>query len=74
MHIVGQDQEVQQPRLNFNDLDDVVCKECNSNKFTPVFIIKKVSALYSQSGKNEMMPVQLFECSKCGELIDMNIE
>jgi len=45
--------------------------ECGSKIWTQGIIIKKISALLSQSGKEEIMPIPVFLCSKCGELAPM---
>jgi hypothetical protein len=61
-------------KLNFNldveELDSLTCEECNGGYFTPSFIIKKVSALQSPTGQKMMIPIQVFKCTGCGEVIN----
>jgi len=56
------------PRLRPQDLasaKDLKCDECGHMYFSPVVLIKVVSALLSPTGKQINVPVQTFECSKC---------
>jgi hypothetical protein len=58
---------MEQPKMNvdLSQATDLECTECNNKTFTPGFILKKISALLSPTGKETMVPVQIFECSKC---------
>jgi len=60
--------EKQEISINLKDAYDISCDECGSNYFTPAFQIKKLSALVSPSGQETMIPIQLFQCSKCGHV------
>ena len=51
--------------LDLNNVDNVTCEKCNNSTFVPTFIIKQVSALMSPTGKETLIPIQLFQCSKC---------
>jgi hypothetical protein len=44
---------------------NVACEKCNNEVFTQGFIIKHISALITQSGKDMMAPVPIFICSSC---------
>ena len=61
-------------KLNFNldveELDSATCESCGGGYFTPCFIIKKVSALQSPTGQKMMIPIQVFKCDNCGEVIN----
>ena len=65
-------------KQNFNvDLstaDNVKCNECDNETFVPAFIIKQVSALMSPTGKETLVPIQLFKCSKCGHVNEKFLE
>lgn len=56
-----------QTKLNvdLSQATDLECIECKNNTFVPAFVLKKLSALLSPTGKETMVPVQIFECSKC---------
>lgn len=55
--------------VNFDDLKDVIC-ECGNLTFVEQYQIKKISALLSKSGKEEIMPYPVLACAKCGKLFD----
>jgi len=59
-------------KLNPDDLQDVVCEKCDGKYFTPSFAMKKVSALQSPTGQKMLIPMQLFSCNNCGEVLDPN--
>ena len=65
-------------KQNFNvdlsNADNVKCNECDNETFVPAFIIKQVSALMSPTGKETLVPVQLFKCSKCGHVNEKFLE
>jgi hypothetical protein len=39
---------------------------CGHNQWRIVYLIKKVSALVSPTGKETVVPIQIFACDKCG--------
>ena len=65
-------------KQNFNvdlsNADNVKCNECDNETFVPAFIIKQVSALMSPTGKETLVPIQLFKCSKCGHVNERFLE
>ena len=65
-------------KQNFNvdlsNADNVKCNECDNETFVPAFIIKQVSALMSPTGKETLVPIQLFKCSKCGHVNEKFLE
>ena len=58
---------MEQPRMNvdLSQATDLECAECSNKTFAPAFVLKRISALLSPTGKETMVPVQIFECSKC---------
>ena len=58
----------QQIRVNLDDAEDILCDECSNNHFEPAFQMKRVSALVSPTGEEVMLPVQTFQCNKCGHV------
>tara|TARA_R110002020_G_scaffold293770_1_gene509499 strand:- start:3013 stop:3216 length:204 start_codon:yes stop_codon:yes gene_type:complete len=57
-------------QLNPEDLQDIACSGCEGSYFTPSFMMKKVSALQSPTGQQMVVPVQVFKCDSCGEVLD----
>jgi uncharacterized Zn finger protein len=54
--------------LTYNQTESINCEKCNSEIFQPVFLLRKVSALVSPSGKETVVPVQVFACQSCGHV------
>ena len=48
------------------DLKDIVCEECGSKFFRQVNAFKRISALLSPTGKEQILPVPVFRCDECG--------
>jgi len=42
--------------------------ECGNHTFEPKFVIRKRSALLSETGKEEYVTIQILACSNCGEV------
>lgn len=49
------------------DSPNVVC-ECGSKLFHEAIVLKKVSALISPTGKEELYPIPVYVCDKCGKI------
>lgn len=54
--------------VNLNQTDEIKCDECGSNAFSPAFLLRKVSALLSPTGKDTVIPIQVFACNSCGHI------
>lgn len=62
-----------QVKLNVNDLDDIKCLECNQPFFEEVIKIKRVSPIYTQTGKAELLPIPVLRCVSCGTILEPDI-
>ena len=49
---------------------NVVCSKCGSKVFREGLILKKVSALVSPTGREELYPIPVYVCDKCGAIPD----
>ena len=60
----------QQPQMNidFSQTTAEVCEKCENDTFTQVFRMRKLSALLSPAGQESMIPIQVFACTKCGNI------
>tara|TARA_R110002051_G_scaffold324985_2_gene424972 strand:- start:3236 stop:3484 length:249 start_codon:yes stop_codon:yes gene_type:complete len=60
----------QQQNININpkDLEDMLCSKCNCQTFEPVFLFKKLSAVLSPSGKDTIIPLQVYKCTECAHI------
>ena len=56
------------PKVKPEDLKDIVCENCGGRFFRQVHAFKRVPALISQSGKEEIVPVPTFRCDDCGHV------
>ena len=63
-----QNQQPQQKKINFEDLTDVKCDECQGEYFRPAAMMKRLSPLISPNGKEQLIPVQIFRCDDCGHV------
>jgi len=61
----------QPPQTNINvnpsDLDDLQC-ECGNYTFNPVVVLKKLPALISPSGKDGIVPMNVYSCVVCNQI------
>ena len=62
----GQTPPGAQLNIKMSDLTDIVCENCGSKFFRQVSAFKKLSALISPSGKEQVVPVPVFRCDECG--------
>tara|TARA_R100000426_G_C4813002_1_gene107247 strand:- start:390 stop:602 length:213 start_codon:yes stop_codon:yes gene_type:complete len=60
--------------IDLNNADNIKCDECENETFIPAFVIKQVSALMSPNGRETLIPIQLFKCSKCGHINEKFLE
>jgi len=63
---------MQEQPLNVNvsleQTDSIKCDECASTVFHPAFMLRRVSALLSPTGKETVIPIQVFACDSCGHV------
>lgn len=66
----------QKINLDLSNVKNVECEQesCNSCIFTPVYVIKHVSALISPTGQETYVPVQVFMCTECGHINERFLE
>ena len=62
--------EREQPglQIDISKTDTIVCGECGNASFIQAFFLKKVSALVSPTGKEAIVPIQVFSCGNCGAI------
>ena len=61
----------QQVNINPSDLVDILCDKCGSQCFEPVYLFKKLSAVLSPTGQENIIPMQLYKCADCGHINEM---
>ena len=55
-----------QVNIKPEDLKDISCENCGCKYFRQVNAFKRISALQSPTGKEQIMPVPTFRCDECG--------
>jgi len=65
--VIGMPQkEAPQIKIKPEDLKDIACESCGSKYFRQVNAFKRISALVSPTGKEQIVPVPTFRCDECG--------
>jgi len=61
-----------QPNLSLSDTTEILCESpgCNSNVFVHSYMIRKVSALLTGTGKPTIIPIEVFVCVKCHSVLN----
>ena len=58
----------QQMNVDLSQATDVGCEKCGNLWFTPVVMIKKLSAIVSPTGQEVKVPIQALQCTSCQEV------
>ena len=61
----------QQVQIDLSDADTMKCQKCENPVFTQAYVIKKISAIVSPTGKEVIAPIQVFNCGNCGEMLPL---
>ena len=62
---VGQEPPQQ---IDIGDTETIVCEECGHASFIQSFFLKRISPLVSPTGKEAIVPIQVFACGNCGTI------
>jgi len=60
----------QQMNIDLSQAENVGCEECGNLYFTPVALMKRLSALVSPTGQELKFPVQCFQCNECNHVLE----
>ena len=63
-------QPLEEKKLDITKTEPVGCKKCGSEIFIQGFSFRRVPALLTGKPKDEMLPVELFLCGDCGEVLN----
>lgn len=44
------------------------CDKCNNETFMQSYVIKTISGLLTNTGKDMLAPIPIFACAKCGNI------
>ena len=56
----------QQVQIDLSDADTMKCQKCENSIFIQGYVIKKISAIVSPTGKEQIIPVPTYRCDDCG--------
>ena len=70
LNVQGDSRKYQQPpqAIDIGDTETIVCENCGNASFIQSFFLKRVSALVSPTGKEAIVPIQVFACGNCGTI------
>ena len=57
-----------QVQIDISKADTITCDDCGNASFIQAFFLKKISALMSPTGKEALIPMQVFSCGNCGSI------
>ena len=61
----------QQVQVDLKDADTMKCQACRNSIFIQGYVINKISAIGSPTGKEVIAPIQVFNCGNCGEMLPL---
>jgi len=61
----------QQVQVDLKDADTMKCQSCENTIFIQGYVVKKISAIVSPTGKEVIAPIQVFNCGNCGEMLPL---
>ncbi len=50
---------------------NLTCEKCGSEVFKQTFVVKSISGLLTEDGREMLAPVPIFSCSKCEHVNDL---
>ena len=59
-----------QVQVDLKDADTMKCDGCDNSVFIPAFFIKRLSPIVSPTGKEALIPIQVYSCGNCGKVPD----
>lgn len=57
-----------QAQIDLAQTSPTPCEACGKEAFQEAYILRKVSALLTGTGKEGFMPIQVFACFSCGHV------
>ena len=58
----------QQPDIDMSKTNEINCEVCLNDTFEQTLMLRKLSALVSPTNQETIVPVQVFDCKKCGHV------
>ena len=57
-----------EPEIDFSKTTEIKCEVCLNDTFEQSLMLRKLSALVSPTNQETIVPVQVFDCKKCGHV------
>ena len=67
MIVPGKDGQTQQT-IDVSQTTPLKCEKCENQTFKQTLLIRKMSALVSPNGQEQIIPIGVFACEKCGHV------
>ena len=70
LNVQGDQRKYQQPpqEIDMSLTDTITCEKCGNASFIQSYFLKSVSSLVSPTGKEAIVPIQVFACGNCGTI------
>jgi len=59
---------IQNTNISMADTEAFTCDDCSNAVFIPAVFLRRLSPLMSPTGKEAMIPVQVYSCGNCGKV------
>ena len=63
-------QPKKQVQVDLNEAETMLCEDCGNVVYIPAFFLKRLSPLMSPTGKEALVPIQVYSCGDCGKVPD----
>lgn len=64
----SQSQSLPQMKIDLSQATDVVCESCGNKYFVEVMMVKKIPKILAATDKDQIYPIPVLQCSKCGHV------
>ena len=70
LNVQGDKRKYQEPpqQIDIGDTETIICEKCGNASFIQSFLLKRISPLVSPTGKEAIVPIQVFACGNCGSI------
>ena len=70
LDVQGDKRKYQEPpqQIDIGDTETIICEKCGNASFIQSFFLKRISPLVSPTGKEAIVPIQVFACGNCGSI------
>ena len=70
LNVQGDKRKYQEPpqQIDIGDTETIICEKCGNASFIQSFFLKRISPLVSPTGKEAILPIQVFACGNCGTI------